>query len=471
EIFPDRFASSGLEVEPPPWAELRSWDELPTGRGPETAFELFGGDLRGVEQHLDHVDRLGASALYLTPIFPAGSAHRYDATTFDRIDPLLGGDEAFDSLVQAAHDRGLRLIGDLTTNHTGMRHEWFLAGQADPAAPERGFYFWDEEQPAGYHSWLAVKSLPKLNWRDPELRGRFDAIVRRWLERGLDGWRIDVANMTGRHQREDLHLEVARLVRAAVGDALLLAEHGHDFRSDVPGGGWHGVMNYSGFLRPVWSWLRGEELPDELRRSFWGLPVGLPRLDGNAVAATMGAFRAGVPWSAVLHSWTLLDSHDTARFRTVSGGRDRHVVGVGLQMTTPGVPMVFAGDELGLEGAWGEDARRTMPWGRPESWDSAVLEEFRRLIALRRSSPALARGGFRWAHVDADCLAYLRETASERLLCLASRGAHAALRLPLAALGARGFETLYGVEPVVEAGDALLPADGPSFHVWRLIDG
>ena len=104
-------------------------------------------------------------------------------------------------------------------------------------------------------------------------------------------------------------------------------------------------------------------------------------------------------------------------------------------MTTPGVPMVFAGDELGLEGAWGEDARRTMPWDRPEAWDRVLLEDYRRLVALRRSSDALARGGIRYAHVSDDAIAYLRETPRERLLCLATPGRRAADRA--AARGAR----------------------------------
>ncbi|HEY6032270.1 MAG TPA: alpha-amylase family glycosyl hydrolase, partial [Gaiellaceae bacterium] len=95
EIFPDRFASSGERREPPEWAVPREWDRLPEGRGPNTPREWFGGDLRGIEQHLDHIEALGANAVYLTPIFPAGSTHRYDATSFDRVDPLLGGDEAF----------------------------------------------------------------------------------------------------------------------------------------------------------------------------------------------------------------------------------------------------------------------------------------------------------------------------------------------------------------------------------------
>jgi alpha-glucosidase len=446
EIFPDRFATTGLDVDAPDWAVRRGWDELPEGRSPNTPHELFGGDLRGVEAHLDHIEGLGANVIYLTPVFPAGSTHRYDSTTFDSIDPLLGGDEALVSLVRAAHARGLRVISDLTTNHTGDKHEWFVAG-------ERDLYLFDES--GDYEAWWGIKTLPKLNWLSPELRSRLQAVARKWLQPpfGLDGWRVDVANMTGRTGETDLNDEVAPTLRAALNDdSLLVAEHFHDFRPDFRG--WHGVMNYAGFSRPVWTWLRGE-----LAIPYFDLPVMMPRLGGEAVVATMRAFRAGVPWQFVLNSWAILDSHDSPRFRTMAGSRERQLVGVGLQMTTPGVPMVFAGDELGLEGEWGEDARRTMPWDRPNTWDSALLEDYRRLIALRRTNDALARGGMRYAYVDEDVIAYLRETRDERLLCLASRAPHDPIRLPFTSL-----ETLYGDD----AEDGVLPADGPSFHVWRV---
>jgi alpha-glucosidase len=459
EIFPDRFAASGVEVDPPEWAIRRSWNELPTGRGPETPYEWFGGDLGGVEAHLDYIESLGANVIYLTPLFPAGSTHRYDSTTFDRIDPLLGGDEALASLSRAAHARGLRVISDLTTNHTGDKHEWFVAG-------ERELYLFDES--GDYEAWWGVKSLPKLNWLSPELRKRIQALTRRWLQPpySLDGWRVDVANMSGRTGDTDVNAEVPRALRDALDeDSLLVAEHSHDFRPDFAG--WHGAMNYAGFSKPVWTWLRGDlEIP------YFGLPVTMPRLGGAASVATMRAFRAGVPWQFVLHSWAILDSHDTARFRTMAGSRERQLVGVGLQMTTPGVPMLFAGDELGLEGEWGEDARRTMPWDRLSgSEPQSLLAEYRRLISLRRSSEALARGGIRYAFVDDDVIVYLRETRDERLLCLASRDEHEPVRLPLAALGARELETLYGADADFEGADAVLPAAGPSFHVWRLTDG
>ena len=107
-----------------------------------------------------------------------------------------------------------------------------------------------------------------------------------------------------------------------------------------------------------------------------------------------------------------------------------------------------------------------MPWDRRDSWDAALLDDYRRLIALRRSSNALARGGLRYVHVDEDVIAYLRETPDERLVCLASRAPHEPVRVPFSSL-----ETLYGVDAEPVGSDALLPADGPSFHVWRVTHG
>ena len=284
-----------------------------------------------------------------------------------------------------------------------------------------------------------MPSLPKLDYGSEELRERMYAgsgsVVRRWLEQpyDLDGWRIDVANMTGRHGAADHLLDVAAGVRRAAvsvrSDAVVVGEHAHDARLDLRHGAWHGTMNYTGFTRPVWAWLRGDTLPSAPATGVFELPVGIPRMPGGSIVRTMQAYRAGIPWRASLHSWAILDSHDSPRFRVIAGTRERQLVGVGLQMTTPGVPMVFAGDEIGLGGDWGEDARRTMPWSRPETWDHVALDGYRELIELRRGSRALARGGIRYAHVSADAIAYLRESRDETLLCLAARADHAPVRL------------------------------------------
>jgi alpha-glucosidase len=425
EIFPDRFARGGVDAPVPAGAFPRPGAARPGGRGPPTPYELFGGDLRGIEQHLDHIESLGANVLYLTPFFPARSTHRYDASSFATVDPLLGGDEALRSLLTAVHARGMHLVGDLTLNHCGAAHEWFVRALADEHAVERELFFFDGSSPDSYACWLGVASLPTLNWSSPRLRERMDEVFGRWLGDGLDGWRIDVANMVGRRRLLDLNHEVARWARERVRDGLLLAEHGHDYRPDLDGLGWQGVMNYTGFLRPVWWWLSGGAIHEDV---FFRTPA--PTYSAADMVDVMRSYRAGVSWDAIVNSWTLLDSHDTARFRTVAGSRERHVAGIGLQMTTPGVPMVYAGDELGLEGDWGEDARRTMPWDRPETWDTELLEAYRQLIALRRRSGALARGGLRFLHVGDGAVAYLRETRDETLVCVASRGAAESIELP-----------------------------------------
>ena len=469
EIFPDRYASSGAAYDAPEWAVRRDWDALPEGRW-NSQYEWFGGDLPGIVERIEHIASLGASLIYLTPIFPAGTIHRYDATTFDHIDPLLGGDEALVTLTRVAHERGIRVVGDLTLNHVGSGHEWFRAAVADTESPEREFFYFDDALPEGYVSWMGVPHLPKLDHRSAELRRRMDDVVAHWTRPpyALDGWRIDVANMTGRHRDIDVNHEVARATRAALlaanPDALLVAEHMHDARHDLGARGWHGVMNYPGCLLPIWSWLREGPLDDEF---FNAVTSERP---GDEIAREMALFRAGIPWPTVLHSWTLLSSHDTPRVATVVPSRDHRLVGIGMQMTTPGVPMLFAGDEIGLEGEWGEDGRRTMPWDRRDTWDDALLGDYRTLITLRRSHPSLARGGIRYAAVGADHVAYLREAPEERLLCLAARADHEPVRLPLAELGASGADTLYGAEAETRDGDLILPADGPAFHVWRLED-
>jgi alpha-glucosidase len=458
EIFIDRYAASGAALaNAPAWALPRDWHRLPEPRSRATNRELFGGDLPGIESRLDHVEELGANVVYLTPFWPAESNHRYDPTSFDRVDETIGGDAALVSLARAAHARGLRLVGDVSLDHCGVEHEWFAAARTDASSPERGFFLFDRAETHGYASWLGTLPFPRFDWRSEELRRRMGQMLRWGLDQGLDGWRIGAAALTGRHADLDLNAEVARWARAQVGDGLLVGEYWHDYQPDLDGRGWHGVMDYAGFLRPLWWWLRGEAVGPDAFDVFSAIPA--PTYGGEEAAAVMAAHRAGRPWEAVLHSWLLIDSHDTPRFRTVSGSRAAQLVGTGLQMTLPGVPLVFAGAELGLEGAWGQDARRTMPWRHPDRWDRELLEAYRRLIALRRSSEALARGGFRLAHVAADVLVYLRESRGERLLCLAARAPHEPVVVPFGEL-----EPLYGDEAI----DGVLPSHGPAFHVWRI---
>jgi alpha-glucosidase len=464
EIFPDRFARAGAALTPseaPDWAATCDWDhDAVVATGPLTPRQLYGGNLDGIVEHLDHLESLPVDTVYLRPVFPSRSNHRYDASSFDVVDPLLGGDAALRRLAAAVHARGMRLIGDITTNHCGDSHEWFRAAAA---GQDRDMFYFDPD--GGYECWYGIPTLPKLNWGSPELRARMSTVVRRWLEH-FDGWRVDVANMTGRRRDEERTRDVAALLRAVATnvrpDALLLAEHNYDASADLDCDGWHGHMNYAGFLRPVWSWLRGSslDLPD-----FLGVPGGVPARDGVATAAAMRAFAAKVSWATSSRSWQLVDSYDSPRIRTVTGSRERQLLAVGLQATLPGAAMICGGSEFGLTGRNGEHARTPMPWSRPADRDSDTLRTYRSLFGLRATEPALRRGGLRWLHAGADLLVYLRETEHESLLVAVARADHPPVTL---AIDTR-LSHVYGCVDVEPAGGAVtIGAGGAGVRVWRV---
>lgn len=471
QIFPDRFGRSKHTYKAPTWALPRKWDIPPEGRSKNTPFEYFGGDLWGVIDHLKHLQDLGVNVLYLTPVFPAGSTHRYDAQTFDVVDPLLGGDVAYRALLDACHDVGIRVIGDITLNHCGEYHEWFLRAKAgDPEY--RDFFTFDDSLEHGYECWLGAKSLPKFDFRSQRLIDRLitgeESVIRKWLRFGQDGWRVDVGNMLGRQGAVDLNHEIARLVRQVVDeegdDKLLIVEHFHDSGPDLQGDGWHGGMNYAAFTRPTWSWL-----VDRSFDSDWlGIPVEIPSTTGKQLISTVNTFVSRMPWQSRLQSWSILSSHDTARIRTVVGSQGRQQAAMILLMTMPGTPMIFAGDEIGAQGRWGEDSRTTFPWERPEEWDLDTFSQYRTLISLRRSSEALAQGGLRWIYATDDIVAFLRESANDRLLIVAARNAAHQVDLDLASFGARTLTPLFGFEAKIKQRRASISLPTAGGGIWRI---
>ncbi|MFT4286519.1 glycoside hydrolase family 13 protein [Nocardioides sp.] len=466
QIFPDRFArSSAADERPTPaWATPAGWDDTVVfeGTDPRTPTQFFGGDLDGIVAHLDHIAEVGADIVYTTPVFPGESNHRYNASTFDHVDDLLGGDAAYQRLSTAIHQRGWRLLGDLTANHTGDTHEWFRRAQG--GGPTRDWYYFRPD--GGYETWMGHHTLPKLDHTNEDLRRAMiegpDSVVARWLRQpyDVDGWRIDVANMTGRLGAIDVNHRVARILRATAAeqreDPLVIGEHNHDAFHDIDGDGWHGTMNYAGFSWPVWSWLRAEQTD---ARPF-GRPVAVPRRPGGLIRKSLDGWRARFGWRASTQSWSILSSHDSARIRTLVRDPATHRVAAGLQFTLPGVPMLFAGDEIGLEGVNGEDGRRPMPWHRPEGWDRVTLATYGALSRLRREHVALRRGGLRWAHVGDDELVFLREHPEETLLVAVRRAAGPAIPLDLPAGAALlDHEDFAGELPA---------AAGPAIRIWQL---
>ncbi len=490
QVFPDRFARSidADRLPMPDWAIPASWDEPVDPVMPGRVRQLYGGDLRGVVEHLDHMVDLGVNLLYLTPIFPAASNHRYDASGFDRVDPVLGGDEAYTLLIQQAHARGIRVIGDLTVNHSGDQHEWFLRAFDNPGAETEDYYYFTDGANTSYDGWLGVPSLPKFDWSSRGLRERFitaeNSVVARWLRTpfNADGWRIDVANMAGRRGSVDHNAEIRRLIRETVQrvnpDAIVIGESSNDAISDLQGDGWHGGMTYLSFTRPLWAWLSdpdGEEYitaTGENRKEAWFFDQptgGIPRYTARDFVAAVSRFAAGIPWRVRLGTMLSLDTHDTARF---ANNVDEAMVGVGLglSMTLPGLPSVFAGDEFGVRGADGEMSRAPMPWGS-ESIPSVAARRalYGELIQLRRRHPVLGVGGHRWIHVGVDAMAFVREDEDESILVLAARAAISVCLDRGSISDPADAVVLYGAAVLtVDEHAFVLESDGPAFAAWSL---
>ena len=247
--------------------------------------QLFGGDLDGIVEHLDHIQGLGFDTIYLTPFFPAASNHRYDASSFDRVDPLLGGDDALARLSSAVHDRGMR--ARRRPHHEPLRQHARVVpggGRRRVGAVERNFYYF---QPDGsYVGWYDIRrcrSSDSVRSCRPGCWKAVDSVVGKWLGAPFRARRL--ANRRRQHDRPpDLRRHEPRRGPGdpadhgrANPDTVLVAEHCHDASGDLSGDGWHGAMNYAGFLRPVWSWLRATGY----RKEFLGLPVDVPRLGGG----------------------------------------------------------------------------------------------------------------------------------------------------------------------------------------------
>lgn len=486
QIFPDRFADGdpesnvrdgefeyfGLKSRSRRWGDAQSnW--------PDSMVEFYGGDLCGVEEHLDYLDDLGVNAIYLNPIFSALSNHRYDVIDYENVDQHLGGNEALISLRNSTRMRGMRLILDIVPNHCGVEHTWFKAAQRDKNAATYD-YFTFNHYPDNYESWLGVRSLPKLNYRSQHLREAIyqgsDSVFRRWLKEPfrIDGWRVDVANMLGRHGKDQLEIEVWAGIRTAVKEenpsAYLLGENFFDGSPQLQGDSLDATMNYAGFTRPLEYWLsrftinqHGEPHSIEMQ----------PRWPTEALIDSWQASRAAIPWVIACQQFNLLGSHDTPRILSaVNKDPGLNRLAFGLMMTYVGVPCIYYGDEIGMVGENSLEARNCMIWDDAK-WDKDLRSFCQKLIKLRRTSPALINGGFQVLLVEEDALAFLRETEDEQIIVIANRGPEekAASRMDLSQTaisdGTIFQEIFSGQTQKVKNSRILLPAIQVGVQIWK----
>lgn len=401
QIFPERFCNGDSSLDPP---GAVAWGSKPDREN------FMGGDLRGIIQKLDYIMSLGITCLYLTPIFKSPSNHKYDTVDYFDIDPSFGTKDDLKDLVDGVHERGMRILLDGVFNHCGYYWPPFQDVVRYGEKSEYAAWFFPHSYPVnernenydcvGHYKWM-----PKINLADRQAREYFISVGKYWIENfNIDGWRLDVAD----EAPTQFWTFFADAIKKSKPDVLLLGETWGDAGRLLSADRLDSAMNYV-FRDTALDWLaKGKIKPSE-------------------ADSRLNRMLSLYPYETALRLYNPLDSHDTARFRWMCADKRMHELAVVLQMTVPGCPAVFYGDEVGLEGDNDPGCRLAMEWD-VEKQDGALLALYKKLISLRTSSPSLMRGNFRTLITDDDknLYAFSRSLDGETSIVIINAGKDAA---------------------------------------------
>ncbi len=463
QIFPDRFAKSDRVHKA---ANLQEWGATPTFNG------FQGGDLLGVVEHLDHLVELGVNAIYFNPVFMSGSNHRYHTFDYFRIDPMLGDDDVFQELLDAAHERGIRVILDGVFNHASRGFFQFnLALEAGPDSPYTDwfhFHNWptnayNEGEAANYHAWWGLHALPKFNTDTPAVREYLWSAAEYWLKKGIDGWRLDVPNEI---DDDEFWREFRRRCLAINKDCYIVGELWHDSQRWLQGDQFDAIMNYV-FTRAAFGYLVGDDM-DQSDTHRTGLGH-MATINGHNFLGEMERINNHTYHpEIVLAQMNMLGSHDTPRMGTVAG-EDKQAIRLLMlcMMTMPGAPNIYYGDEIGMMGGHDPYCRGAFPWDDEEKWDKALFADIKKYTQMRHECVALRRGSFVSLYADDNVVAYGRQHGDETCVIVFNNAKEA--RTATIPLPQRAPDQL--TELLVEEGETLtadteitLPAK--SGRVW-----
>ena len=393
QIFPDRFANGDPNTNP---ANVAKWGAKPT------LYNFMGGDLRGITQKLDYLLDLGVNALYLNPIFLSPSNHRYNTSDYYTIDPKLGKRKDFDTLLNAAHNNGMRVILDGVFNHCSRGFFAFADllenGEHSPYRDWfhiNGFplYAYTQGDAENYLGWWNFKSLPKFNTENPIVRNYIYDIAKYWIEAGADGWRLDVPNEI---DSDAFWAGFRQIVKGANPDAYILGEIWEADSRWVDDKHFDGLMHY-----PVRSALI-ETLNSQINASQFG----------DKVESLFDVY----PQENVRAMYVPLGTHDTKRIHHKLGGDlDKIKLAFLFQFAYPGAPAIYYGDEVGLDGGKDPDCRRAFPWDKKD-WKGDLRDWVQTLVGLRKEFPATRRGEYIRLLAEEKIYSFARRLGSEKII-------------------------------------------------------
>ncbi|PXV91216.1 alpha-glucosidase [Lachnotalea glycerini] len=448
QIFPERFCNGKQEISVKDGeytyqgyetVRVKEWNTPAVTWEEGHGVDFYGGDLYGIQSKLDYLQELGVTAIYLNPIFVSPSVHKYDCIDYFHVDPHFGKEEAFAELSKELHKRNMKLLLDISVNHTSSASKWFnrdnefyeanVGAYQNKNAKEREFYFFDDEN--HYDTWAGVQTMPKLNYTSEELRNRiyrdYHSVLKKWIHApySIDGWRFDVADCMARNDTADVYHEVWRELRYELKkekpDLLILAEDWSDCSKMFQGDEWDSAMNYFGCARPIREFLGETDLFHIRNEILKSVPV---KMNARQLKNRILDYYSQMPFCVCNQLFNLLDSHDVARLHNNKQIHPMEYQGAVMMLfTLPGAPNLYYGDEILLAGRItdNEGYRFPMNWNLKldrETRSNYLL--YQKLAMLKQNSEALSDGGFQVVFDEEYVFAFARFTETEVIFVVCS---------------------------------------------------
>ncbi len=442
QIFPDRFYSSGKKKTRVPKDRyiVKDWEKQPEFRQDDDFKRLcndyYGGDLKGIEKKLPYLKSLGVSCIYLNPIFEAHSNHRYNTADYMKVDASLGTKADLESLIKSAKKQGIYIILDGVFSHTGDDSIYFnkynrynsVGAYNSENSPYREWYKWTDSE-IGYDAWWGVPTLPEVNETNPNFTDFITGekgVLRYWLKKGIKGFRLDVAD-----ELPDEFLDnIRKAIKADSKENFLLGEVWEDATNKI---------SYDARRR----FLRGSQLDTVMNYPFSNAIINyLEGGNSRVLIDTVLEILENYPAQSIKLLMNHIGTHDTPRILTLLGkggvestdrewqslqslsdeeykkGSSLLKVGALIQYSLPGVPSLYYGDEVGMQGYGDPFCRGTYPWGKE---DKELLEFYKKLGQIRRKNKVFASGEFIPVYANFGEIAFIRKKGDEQILIAASR--------------------------------------------------
>ncbi len=440
QVFPDRFHRTGkcpVKKDAVICRDAEKFPDLMRVKAQNDKNNLFfGGDLDGVTEKLDYLEKLGVNVLYLNPIFESPSNHRYNTADYSKVDAMLGGEEALRNLICEAKKRGMAIILDGVFNHTGSDSIYFNkegnygkegAYQSEISPYAKWFTFF--HYPDSYESWWGIDTLPRVRCDETSYREFLfgeNGIIRKYTRMGIDGWRLDVADELS----DSFLAELKKTVLEENPHALVLGEVWEDATTKVAYGirkkYFHGdeldaVMNYPMQTAIIKYLTHGDYA--HFMRTISSIYGNYPPEMANALMNLLGTHDTERILTALGDSEVAsLPYEERAGHRMPSAMREKAVarlkLAVAIQMSIPGVPSIYYGDEAGLEGHKDPFCRLPYPWGKE---DKELLYFFRTVAKARRGEKIFTDGTVSFVYADADILCYERHRRGQMVVVVVNR--------------------------------------------------